>query len=127
MKLAEALIRRSDIQKRIEQLRARLVMNALVQEGDQPAENPQELLAELRRLLGRSTKNRVAACAMGVATAGVPIIGTSVDTIEAAEDREKFQQTLLRLRLKQPANGIARTMRRPPQAGATAWRWWAAR
>ncbi len=43
-------------------------------------------------------------------SAGVPIIGTSVDTIEAAEDREQFQQLLHRLELKQPANGIARTM-----------------
>ncbi|MCA9169108.1 MAG: carbamoyl-phosphate synthase large subunit [Planctomycetales bacterium] len=43
-------------------------------------------------------------------TAGVPIIGTSVDTIDAAEDREQFQQILHRLKLKQPANGIARTM-----------------
>ena len=42
--------------------------------------------------------------------AGVPVIGTSVDTIEDAEDREKFQQLLIRLDLKQPANGIARTM-----------------
>jgi carbamoyl-phosphate synthase large subunit len=45
-----------------------------------------------------------------LATAGVPIIGTSVDTIEAAEDREKFQQLLQRLGLRQPPNGIARTM-----------------
>jgi carbamoyl-phosphate synthase large subunit len=42
--------------------------------------------------------------------AGVPIIGTSVDTIEAAEDREKFAGILRRLNLKQPENGIARTM-----------------
>ncbi|MEZ6103614.1 MAG: carbamoyl-phosphate synthase large subunit [Pirellulaceae bacterium] len=48
--------------------------------------------------------------ARGLATAGVPIIGTSVDTIEAAEDREKFQKALHRLGLKQPANGIARNM-----------------
>jgi carbamoyl-phosphate synthase large subunit len=48
--------------------------------------------------------------ARALASAGVPIIGTSVDTIEDAEDREKFQQLLLRLGLKQPANGIARTM-----------------
>jgi len=40
-------------------------------------------------------------------SAGVPIIGTSVDTIEAAEDREKFQKLLHELNLKQPANGIA--------------------
>jgi len=43
-------------------------------------------------------------------TVGVPIIGTSVETIEEAEDREKFQQLLERLELRQPANGIARTM-----------------
>ncbi|HVT28129.1 MAG TPA: carbamoyl-phosphate synthase large subunit, partial [Lacipirellulaceae bacterium] len=42
--------------------------------------------------------------------AGVPIIGTSVDAIEAAEDREKFQQLLRKLNLRQPPNGIARTM-----------------
>ncbi|MGE3776903.1 MAG: carbamoyl-phosphate synthase large subunit [Pirellulaceae bacterium] len=45
-----------------------------------------------------------------LATAGVPIIGTSVDTIEDAEDREKFAALLDRLGLKQPANGIARTL-----------------
>ncbi|MBS0210917.1 MAG: carbamoyl-phosphate synthase large subunit [Planctomycetes bacterium] len=48
--------------------------------------------------------------ARALATAGVPIIGTSVDTIEDAEDREKFQQLLHRLGLKQPPSGIARTM-----------------
>ncbi len=48
--------------------------------------------------------------ASALEAAGLPIIGTSVDTIEAAEDREKFQQLLNRLGLKQPANGIARTM-----------------
>ncbi len=42
--------------------------------------------------------------------AGVPIIGTRVDAIEAAEDREKFQQLLRKLNLRQPPNGIARTM-----------------
>ncbi len=48
--------------------------------------------------------------ARALSTAGVPIIGTSVDTIDAAEDREQFQQLLNKLDLKQPANGIARTM-----------------
>ncbi|MEJ2149623.1 MAG: DIP1984 family protein [Chloroflexota bacterium] len=52
MKLSEALIRRADIQKRIQQLRQRLNQNALVQEGGQPAEHPEELLAESRRALG---------------------------------------------------------------------------
>ena len=48
--------------------------------------------------------------ARALASNGVPIIGTSVDTIEDAEDREKFQRLLHRVDLKQPANGIARNM-----------------
>ena len=50
MKIAEALIERADIQKRIEQLRTRLSNNALVQEGEEPAEDPTTLLTELDRL-----------------------------------------------------------------------------
>jgi len=42
--------------------------------------------------------------------AGLPIIGTSVDTIEMAEDREQFRDLLDRLGLKQPDSGIARTL-----------------
>ena len=41
--------------------------------------------------------------------AGVPIIGTSPDSIDLAEDRERFQQLLKRLGLKQPANRTAKT------------------
>jgi carbamoyl-phosphate synthase large subunit len=40
---------------------------------------------------------------------GVPIIGTSPDMIDMAEDRERFQQLLHRLELKQPPNRTART------------------
>ncbi len=47
MKLAEALIVRADCQKRIEQLRQRLVRSAKVQEGETPPEQPQALIAEL--------------------------------------------------------------------------------
>jgi hypothetical protein len=47
MKLAEALILRADCQKRFEQLKVRIVRSAKVQEGDEPAENPNELLVEL--------------------------------------------------------------------------------
>jgi carbamoyl-phosphate synthase large subunit len=41
--------------------------------------------------------------------AGVPIIGTSPDAIDRAEDRERFQQMLQELGLKQPPNRTART------------------
>ncbi|MDQ6979409.1 MAG: ATP-grasp domain-containing protein, partial [Mariprofundaceae bacterium] len=42
--------------------------------------------------------------------AGVPIIGTSPDMIDLAEDRERFQQLLHRLKLRQPENGTARSV-----------------
>jgi carbamoyl-phosphate synthase large subunit len=41
--------------------------------------------------------------------AGVPIVGTSPDSIDVAEDRERFQQLLMKLGLKQPPNRTART------------------
>lgn len=51
MKLSEALIIRSDLQKRIEQINSRLIANAKVQEGDKTAEDPIEILAELNQTL----------------------------------------------------------------------------
>lgn len=50
MKLAEALMERADLQKRMEQLGGRLRNNARVQEGEAPAEDPQELLKELAQV-----------------------------------------------------------------------------
>ena len=46
--------------------------------------------------------------ARALEAAGAPIIGTSPDSIDLAEDRERFQQLLQRLNLKQPPNCIAR-------------------
>lgn len=46
MKLAEALVLRADHQKRLEQLKDRLLRNARVQEGDKPSEDPQQLIDE---------------------------------------------------------------------------------
>ena len=47
--------------------------------------------------------------ALGLEAAGVPIIGTSPDMIDAAEDRERFQKLLQGLGLRQPPNATART------------------
>ncbi len=47
--------------------------------------------------------------ALGLEAAGVPIIGTSPDMIDAAEDRERFQKLLHNLGLRQPPNATART------------------
>ena len=58
MKLGEALQRRSDNLKRTSDLQGRIQRNALVQEGETPAESPQTLLAELERL-GDETLNLI--------------------------------------------------------------------
>jgi len=47
--------------------------------------------------------------ALGLEREGVPIIGTSPDMIDAAEDRERFQKLLHGLGLRQPPNATART------------------
>ncbi|HEY7238270.1 MAG TPA: carbamoyl-phosphate synthase large subunit, partial [Burkholderiales bacterium] len=47
--------------------------------------------------------------ARDLAAAGVPIIGTSADSIDVAEDRERFQQLLTTLKLRQPPNRTARS------------------
>jgi carbamoyl-phosphate synthase large subunit len=41
--------------------------------------------------------------------AGIPILGTSADAIDIAEDRERFQLLLRKLGLRQPENGVARS------------------
>ena len=48
--------------------------------------------------------------AKGLEEAGVPILGTSVDAIHRAGDREQFRELLQQLGLRQPANGIARSV-----------------
>ncbi|MFA7437554.1 carbamoyl-phosphate synthase large subunit [Castellaniella sp.] len=47
--------------------------------------------------------------ARALEASGVPIIGTSPDSIDVAEDRERFQKLLNKLGLRQPANRTART------------------
>ena len=64
-----------------------------------------------------------------LAAAGAPIIGTTPDSIDVAEDRERFQKLVRELKLKQPANAH----RAHRGAGGDAWRarsafrWWCGR
>ncbi|MFN0133316.1 MAG: carbamoyl-phosphate synthase large subunit [Phycisphaerales bacterium] len=48
--------------------------------------------------------------AHGLVKAGAPIIGTSVESIDIAEDRERFDAILERLKISRPASGIARSL-----------------
>ena len=52
MKLAEALLLRADMQKRVAALKERIVANAVVQEGEAPSEDPNALLLEATGALG---------------------------------------------------------------------------
>ena len=54
--------------------------------------------------LGGQTPLKIAAA---LASEGIPILGTSPDAIDLAEDRERFQHLVEKLKMKQPANGIA--------------------
>jgi carbamoyl-phosphate synthase large subunit len=54
--------------------------------------------------LGGQTPLKLAAA---LEAAGVPILGTSPDAIDLAEDRDRFQKLLTKLSLRQPKNGIA--------------------
>ena len=72
MKLAEALVLRSDIAKRMEQVKARALRNAKVQDGDKPAEDPSALMeehdrlaAELENLISRINRTNSATPFMG--------------------------------------------------------------
>lgn len=51
MTLAEALIQRADLKKRIAQLESRMAANVKVQEGDEPAEDIDALIAEYEQLM----------------------------------------------------------------------------
>ena len=44
---------------------------------------------------------------------GIPILGTTPDAIDLAEDRERFQQIVHKLGLKQPHNGMAHPTTKP--------------
>lgn len=50
MKLAKALMLRADIQKRLEQLKERICDDAIVQQGDEPSEDPNKLIGEYEEL-----------------------------------------------------------------------------
>ena len=56
MKLAEALLLRSDQQKKLASLKQRINANVLVQDGDEPSEDPNELLKQVFALTQESQK-----------------------------------------------------------------------
>lgn len=85
MLLAEALARRADLIARMNQLAARAVANARLQEGDVPAEDPTALLAEHDRLTGELAELVAAINRTNLAVEVAP--GTSMTAALARRDQ----------------------------------------
>jgi hypothetical protein len=93
MKLAEALVLRADLQKRIEQVKARIVRNARVQEGSAPAEDPNALLAEYDAMSNELVEliRRINA-----SNAAATVAGRSMSEALALRDALKHRHTTYR-------------------------------
>ncbi|MDO4414281.1 MAG: DIP1984 family protein [Erysipelotrichaceae bacterium] len=83
MKLAEALQERADHNRRIEQLRSRLLNNALKQEGEEPAEDPDELLKQLNECIDAQQK---LIAAINLANAKTEVDGKTLTEMIAERD-----------------------------------------
>ena len=83
MKLAEALIERSDLQTRIDAMQQRLMNNARVQDGETPAEDPASLMRELDAMSARVEEliRRI-----NLTNAETEIDGTSITSMIAHRD-----------------------------------------
>ena len=88
MKLAEALQERADLNRKIEQLKARLSNNCLVQEGETPAENPEELLDELN---SSALRLEELMAKINLTNSTTKINGTSLTELIAKKDRLSLQ------------------------------------
>ncbi len=83
MKLAEALLERADLQKRLSLLESRLCQNSRVQEGESPAEDPKALLAELEQI---SCRLEELICRINLTNAAVTDNGKSLTALLARRD-----------------------------------------
>ena len=109
MKLAEALQERSDLNMKISQLKGRLANNAIVQEGEQPAENPAELLAELDKAAQRL---EFIISKINLSNCTIKVDGKTLTEIIAKKDclaeKASVLQSLIAV-ASRPVNRISRT------------------
>jgi hypothetical protein len=109
MKLAEALVLRSDTKKRLEQLRARLVANSLVQEDEAPPEDPQELLIELEAMIA-DFERLIVGINRTNSSASIAGVGTLTEAL-ARRDTLDLKLSLLRSLLEAASNRVNRYSR----------------
>ena len=93
MKLAQALILRSDTQKRIEQLKVRLLSNAKTQENEKPSEDPKLLLKELDKLTSELFR---LICSINLTNSSAKFDGMSLTEMIAKKDALTLKANVLR-------------------------------
>ena len=93
MKLAQALILRSDTQKRIEQLKFRLLSNAKMQENESPSEDPKLLLKELDKLTSELFR---LICSINLTNASAKFDGMNLTEMIAKKDALVLKANVLR-------------------------------
>ena len=93
MKLAQALILRSDTQKRIEQLKVRLLSNAKTQENEKPSEDPKLLLKELDKL---TSELFTLICSINLTNSSAKFDGVSLTEMIAKKDALSLKANVLR-------------------------------
>lgn len=93
MKLAQALILRADTQKRIEQLKIRLLNNAKTQENESPSEDPKLLLKELDKL---TSELFTLICSINLTNSSAKFDGMSLTEMIAQKDALSLKANVLR-------------------------------
>ncbi len=105
MKLAEALMERADLNKKIEQLRQRLRENALVQDGEKTNEDPQVLLEELD---GSIQRLEYLISRINITNCTVKIEDQTITEIIAKKDVLLVKQSVLRDLLYEAGSNVQR-------------------
>ena len=93
MKLAQALILRADTQKRLEQLKGRLLDNAKMQENERPSEDPKLLLKELDKLTSELFR---LICSINLTNSSAKFEGVSLTEMIAKKDTLSQKASVLR-------------------------------
>lgn len=105
MKLATALSERASLQVRLNELQIRLNANAKVQEGDVPAENPMELIAEKDRILDE-LENLVTR--INLTNSKTECDGVTITELISKRDRMKKDVNIMRSFLNNASSKIDR-------------------
>ena len=108
MKLAEALILRADLQTRLEELRQRMIANARVQEGEKPAEDPENLLKELD---GTTTKLEEMIAKINLTNANTMVEGVTLTEMLAKRESTMQKISVMRSLLDTASNVVIRGSR----------------